>query len=334
MSNGLPNYQNVSGLADYDEAANWTASSDVSSGKRVTGFYYGSVLFRKDTLAALGDFDEELESAEYVIEDYCLRMILNDWKLKVCGSSLVWSVSDNEYERNTDPMEWKRLKQKWGMNYFNTMYNERIIEMIKDDKDAEINVLEVGCDCGATLLEIQNRYPNAHLYGSELNEKAVQIASHFAVTAVNNIEEENLMFESGMFDYIIFGDVLEHLRDPLRTIQYCRGFLRKGGSIIASIPNLMHITVMEGLMNGNFTYTDKGLLDKTHIHLFTFNEIVKMFQAGGYIIKDIKSLVLSISKKHNELIDRLLDCGGDAERWMYETFQYIVCAQWNEDKEQ
>lgn len=37
----------------------------------------------------------------------------------------------------------------------------------------------------------------------------------------------------------------------------------------------MHFTVLHELINGNFHYTDTGLLDKTHIHFFTYNEIVK-----------------------------------------------------------
>ena len=136
-----------------------------------------------------------------------------------------------------------------------------------------------------------------------------------------------------MFDYIIFGDVLEHLHDPLRTIRYCRRFLKSGGCIIASIPNVMHISVMQKLLNGDFTYTDDGLLDKTHIHLFTLNEIVKMFQAGGYAIREMEAIGLPVSDAQNEVIDKLLRCGGKAGRQMYEAFQYVVCAQKEEQED-
>lgn len=60
--------------------------------------------------------------------------------------------------------------------------------------------------------------------------------------------------------------------------------MNEGGEILASIPNLMYISVIEQLLYGNFTYTDIGLLDKTYIHLFTYNEIVRMFDEAGYDI--------------------------------------------------
>ena len=67
------------------------------------------------------------------------------------------------------------------------------------------------------------------------------------------------------FDYIIFGDVLEHLRDPEGTLNYCKEFLKKGGSILASIPNIMHVSVVRDLLNGNFTYADQGPVSYTHL---------------------------------------------------------------------
>lgn len=327
VSNGLPNYQRAECFSDYEEAINGIGQLEELSDKRAAGLYYGAVLFRKEAVEQLGGFDEELRSASYVIKDYCLRMIEKNWLIKVSRKTFLWCLQDTAYERNLNVVEEGCLKKKWGMNYFNTRPNDQLVKMIQEDKNKAIHVLEIGCDCGATLLEIQNQYPNAVTYGTEINESAWQIASHFSNVIINNIEEENLPYESEVFDYIIFGDVLEHLHDPLRTIRYCRRFLKSGGCVIASIPNVMHISVLRGLLDGNFTYTDEGLLDKTHIHLFTFNEIVKMFLAGSFKIKDMEAVGLPISEDNHLLIDKLLNCGGKASRQMYEAFQYVVCAQ-------
>ena len=327
MSNGLPNYQKLEGFADYEELVSKIGQVEELSDKRVAGLYYGAVLFRQETLEQLGGFDEELVSPAYVMKDYWLRMIEKDWLIKVNRKSVLWCLRDSAYERNLNAFEEEILKKKWVMNYFNTKPNNWLVKMIQEGRDKAIHVLEIGCDCGATLLEIQNQYPNADTYGTEINLKALQIASHFSNTILNNVEEENLPYEPETFDYIIFGDVLEHLHDPLRTLQYCRSFLKSGGCVIASIPNVMHISVLKELLDGNFTYTDEGLLDKTHIHLFTFNEIVKMFQACNFMIRDMKSIGQPISGENQILIDKLLSCGGKADRQMYEAFQYVVCAQ-------
>lgn len=327
MSNGLPNYQKREGFADYKEAVNGILQSEELPDKRAAELYYGAVLFKQEALEQLGGFDEAFSSASYVIKDYCLRMIEKSWRLKVSGSSFLWCLRDSAYEQNINASEGEILKKKWGMNYFNTRPNDRLVGMIREDGGKVIHVLEIGCDCGVTLLEIQNRYPNARTYGTEINTSASQIAAHFADVILNNIEEEKLPYESETFDYIIFGDVLEHLRDPLRILCYCRRFLKSGGCVIASIPNVMHISVLKGLLDGNFTYTDEGLLDKTHIHLFTANEIVKMFRAGSFTIRDMEAVGLPISSENQMLIDKLLSCGGKADRQMYEAFQYVVCAQ-------
>lgn len=327
VSNGLPNCQKREGFADYQEAVNGIGQSEKLSDKRVAELYYGAVLFKEEVLEELGGFDEAFYSDSYVIKDYCLRMIEKNRMLKVSRNSFLWCLGDTAYEQNINALEGEILKKKWGMNYFNTRPNNRLVGMIGEDGDKEIHVLEIGCDCGVTLLEIQNRYPNAHIYGTEINTSAARIAAHFADVTINNIEEEKLPYEPETFDYIIFGDVLEHLHDPLRTLRYCRRFLKSGGHVIASIPNVMHISVLRGLLDGNFTYTDEGLLDKTHIHLFTANEIVKMFQAGNFAIRDMEAVGLPISSENQILIDKLLSCGGKAGRQMYEAFQYVVCAQ-------
>ncbi len=332
VSNGLANYQKKEDFADYEEAVRGMQCFERLPSKRVAGLYHGAVLFRKEALERLGAFDEELVSESYVIKDYCFRLIEGGWRLKVSGNSFLWSLRGLEREK-TSAFEEEILKKKWGMNYFHTKPNERLVAMLQEDTKKALHVLEIGCDCGATLLEIQNRYPHAVTYGTEINEKASRIASHFSEVIVNNIEEENLPYEAAVFDYIIFGDVLEHLHDPLKTVQYCRRFLKNGGCIVASIPNVMHISVMQKLLNGDFTYTDDGLLDKTHIHLFTLNEIVKMFQAGGYAIREMEAIGLPVSDAQNEVIDKLLRCGGKAGRQMYEAFQYVVCAQKEEQED-
>lgn len=120
-------------------------------------------------------------------------------------------------------------------------------------------------------MDIRNAYPNAGIYGTDINESAISIARHIAIASVDNIEECNLNYPEGKFKYILFGDVLEHLRNPIEVLKYCKTLLSKDGKIIASIPNLMHISVVDDLLRGNFTYTETGLLDKTHINFLRSN---------------------------------------------------------------
>ncbi len=68
-----------------------------------------------------------------------------------------------------------------------------------------------------------------------------------------------------IFDYIILGDVLEHLIDPWKIVNELKQYLKKDGYLVSSIPNIMHVSVLRNLVLGNFTYEDSGILDKTHL---------------------------------------------------------------------
>ena len=212
------------------------------------------------------------------------------------------------------------------MNYFNKCANLKFARLIQRDADEAFTVLEVGCDMGANLLGIKNMYPNARIFGLEINESAASVGAHVADICYGNIEDEKVPFAE-KFDYIIFGDVLEHLHNPLRTIEYCRSLLKADGRILASIPNLMHISVMQQLLRGEFRYTDVGLLDRTHIHLFTEKEIIRMFCDAGYTIEELLSVCDVITEEQRQLEQALLAISTDVRPEMYETYQYTVVAK-------
>ena len=145
---------------------------------------------------------------------------------------------------------------------------------------------------------------------------------------VGNIEQKEIPFEE-KFDYIIFGDVLEHLHNPQEIIRFCKERLTDQGRIIASIPNLMHISVMQQLLNGRFQYEDTGLLDRSHIHFFTYYQILLMFQEEQYTVEEVKTTSIVLTEEQEELKKKLLEISKNVEMHMYDTFQYIVKAKNN-----
>ncbi len=317
----------IMGQVCYEEAVKLANSETNIDIKRVMKLNDGAVIWRKEALEEIGEFEERLQTWSKVVDDYCLRMIQADKNMFICSNALFWSAEVRDRMENTAE-DTVVLNNKWGMHYFNEVYSGNIIAWFDDMPNREMSVLEIGCDCGATLMEIKNRYPNAQVYGTEINPQAAAIAAHFAQVKVNDIEEKNLPFKKGSFDYIIFGDVLEHLHNPLETLKYCKDFLSDEGSVLASIPNLMHISVIEQLLRGNFSYTEMGLLDKTHIHLFTYNEIVRLFSEAGYEICHMCSCSYAeISNRQKQMIDALLNIDKSTQRFMYETYQYSLKAK-------
>lgn len=71
------------------------------------------------------------------------------------------------------------------------------------------------------------------------------------------------------FDVIICADVLEHLSDPARVLASLLRYLGRDGLVIVSVPNIAHLWVRLQLLIGRFDYTDRGILDRTHLRFFT-----------------------------------------------------------------
>jgi hypothetical protein len=76
---------------------------------------------------------------------------------------------------------------------------------------------------------------------------------------------------------VIFADVLEHLVDPWSTLRQALAYVKPGGSVVISLPNIANYGVRLNLLKGEFRYQDFGIYDRTHLRFFTretFQELV------------------------------------------------------------
>ena len=145
-------------------------------------------------------------------------------------------------------------------------------------------VLDVGCATGYTAKVLRGL--GCEVSGVEYDEAmAAQARPHLDRLEVGDVEQLDLvgLFGAGSFDAVVFGDVLEHLRDPVEVLRRCRPLLAAGGSVVASIPNVAHGSVRLALLHGRFDYTETGLLDRTHLRLFTRDAVLGLFADAGYV---------------------------------------------------
>jgi SAM-dependent methyltransferase len=143
-------------------------------------------------------------------------------------------------------------------------------------------VLEIGCGFGAVSMELMHR--GCKVYGVEINPQRALVAAQYCEKVVcGNIEEINtLAFDEQYFDSILLGDILEHLVHPELILNRLGKYLRPSGRIVVSVPNIAHWSVRLDLLGGKFDYQSEGLLDRTHLHFFTFRNINRMIQECGY----------------------------------------------------
>jgi 2-polyprenyl-3-methyl-5-hydroxy-6-metoxy-1,4-benzoquinol methylase len=171
--------------------------------------------------------------------------------------------------------------------YYNFVRSE-VVGLIKQPPRI---VLDVGCGGGATGAEIKRLYPGALVHGVELSEAAAAIAKTRLDRVLNeNVEKLDFAacgFERKSIDLVLFPDVLEHLYDPWNLLRRLRPFLADDAHILASIPNVRNLWLINQLLAGNWDYAPAGLLDVTHIRFFTRKSIVELFEQTGYRIESM-----------------------------------------------
>lgn len=155
------------------------------------------------------------------------------------------------------------------------------------------HVLEVGCGAGSFGQAYLARNPSTRYIGVELSEDAArQAAGHLGHVITGDIEQPQALVSldqvrgSEGFDTLIFGDVLEHLRDPWAVLSTLRSRMTDGGGCVACIPNVAHWSVIQQQLKGRWDYADSGLLDKTHLRFFTLETAIELFQKAGWTVLD------------------------------------------------
>ncbi len=153
---------------------------------------------------------------------------------------------------------------------------------IKEDMD----ILDVGCANGETLKYIKDNYnlPGVKLYGIEPDRKLARQSLRYGDIYQGYVEDylKSLPHKSFRFDAIIMGDVIEHLKEPWIILRDMAKRLKNKGAIYASIPNIMHASVLYNLFAGNsFSYGSCDIINKEHLRFFTIHDIINLFLMAG-----------------------------------------------------
>lgn len=152
-------------------------------------------------------------------------------------------------------------------------------------------VLEVGCGAGALGRDYKLRNQLCRYIGVELFVDAANIAKqHLDMVICDDVEKIDLHTELssvGKIDCLVYGDVLEHLRDPWRVLREHVVLLRDAAQVVACIPNVQHWSIMAGLLTGQWQYIDSGILDRTHLRFFTLDGIIELFAQAGLTMCEV-----------------------------------------------
>lgn len=210
------------------------------------------------------------------------------------------------------------------MSYYDN-YNPTILELIPGEAAA---FCEFGCGAGALAAAVRHNAKHSVTYtGVDVAEAAlIQAAGRLDRAIALDLDQYPHWEDSpellasrpaNGFDCIIFGDVLEHLYAPEIAVDQAARWLRPGGCIIASLPNVQHWSVMLQLIKGYWPREDAGIFDRTHIRWFALDNIYQLFEHPLLAVEAVVPRIFEEEKGRSvaEFLEPLaVEYGVDPER--------------------
>jgi SAM-dependent methyltransferase len=156
-------------------------------------------------------------------------------------------------------------------------------------------VLDVGCASGALGAAYRRLNPRARVLGIERDRTAAALAAtRLHAVAPVDVEQEPLPFPGiDRLDCVVYGDVLEHLRDPWALVRRHAAALSDEGVMLLCIPNVENWVFVERLLRGTWQYEEHGLLDATHLRWFTLENMRLGLLDCGLVLCDVHSRIFN-----------------------------------------
>lgn len=174
-------------------------------------------------------------------------------------------------------------------------------------------VLDVGCYRGSNARYLKNKFDNVFYVGVENDPMAISKMD----SLVDEVVEVNLdcfaaevlvkHTERRVFDIVILGDVLEHLKDPGKLLREIMKVTDENSTLLVSVPNVQYYETFLMLLIGRFPRRERGIFDKTHLRWFTKREFINLVK-GDYQITAFKRVFRLVERpsKINSLVPLFL----------------------------
>ena len=194
-------------------------------------------------------------------------------------------------------------------------------------------VLEVGCGAGALGAAFKAIRPEVIYVGLEQVEAAARVASGRLdhVLRADAEDPQLALPELPPLDCLIYGDVLEHLRDPWATLRRHAALLADEGVLLACVPNVQHWSVLANLLHGRWPVADEGLFDRTHLRWFTRDSLRELVAGCGLQLQELAPRVFQPERAEafvRQLEPALAGLGVDRQRLLegVAPLQYVLRA--------
>lgn len=179
-----------------------------------------------------------------------------------------------------------------SLNYhqpYKEFYENQQTQKVLDWAELVTRLLEFGCHTGL-LSRALRETKKCSVVGIDINKDALKIAEKYqSETFYFDIENYNQWYKelrNQVFDVITFLHILEHLRNPQEVLQHSLYLLKPNGIVIIGLPNVSNAKERFDMTFGRFEYTDIGVMDRTHMHMFNYKTAIKLIEDAGLVIEE------------------------------------------------
>jgi 2-polyprenyl-3-methyl-5-hydroxy-6-metoxy-1,4-benzoquinol methylase len=127
-------------------------------------------------------------------------------------------------------------------------------------------VLDLGCSQGVLAAPLARK--GVQVVGVDVRSPA-EVSLALARYYQHDLEQPLAIPEGRVFDYVVCSDVIEHVLRRAELLASVRRYLKPDGRLLISTPNIAIWFYRLSLLVGRFEYGPRGVLDETHVHLFT-----------------------------------------------------------------
>lgn len=133
-----------------------------------------------------------------------------------------------------------------------------------------LRVLDLGCRYGA----LTRAYAEGNdVVGIDVDREALAEAAKLGIETRWADVEQPLELEDSVFDVVVAGELLEHLRDPGAVVAEARRVLRPGGRLVGSVPNAYRLKNRLTFLRGRPPENDP-----THLHMFSPSDVRELLR--------------------------------------------------------
>jgi 2-polyprenyl-3-methyl-5-hydroxy-6-metoxy-1,4-benzoquinol methylase len=173
-------------------------------------------------------------------------------------------------------------------------YQEKIdyfIAELKRSQKSKKRILDIACNDG----ELTEKYSAfGETMGIDINKKAIAVCKKRGLHCVYADLSEIIISHKNYFDYVIAGDIIEHIFDTDEFLLNIKAVLRQDGKLLLTTPNIASFgrRLMLGLgMNPFVEYSTKLPsieFNVGHIRYYTKENLRRQLRATGFTHIDIQ----------------------------------------------